>query len=264
VRLSARQRAILGQISDGAYVEVKDLAGRLDVDVSTIRRDLQTLVRHDLVLRLHGGVRLRTPDDGSPIPPALTLPTTTEDGRHRAIASTARRMVRDGDSIVLSAGPCTDALLPLLLDVEDLTVITHNLAIAQRFAQQPQTRVLVAGGEIKSGDVSITSGPECAEYLEAQRARWVFLEVDGLHPYAGVTTSAPWRVSAHRAMLTAAERRCLLAPSPVFGARCAGFIADVDHADLIITDEGLADGDLPAFAGRVVRGVIDPVDDWHH
>lgn len=260
MRLSTRQRAILRVLRDGDYVQVRDLAEHLEVDVSTIRRDLQDLVDGDLVLRLHGGVRLRRNEPASSLTPSAR--PASEDGRHRAIASTARRMLRDGDSLLLSAGPCTEALVPMLLDLQDMTIITNNLVAADRLSHHHQFRVLVAGGEIQDGDHGITSGAAAAEFIATQRARWVFLEIDGVHPFAGMTTATPWRVSVLRAMLAAAERRCILAPSSVFGSRCVGFISDLDQADLVITDEELADDALPAFAGRVVRGAIDPTDDW--
>jgi DeoR family transcriptional regulator of aga operon len=259
MRLSRRQREILRHIEDGAYVEVKDLAARLDVDVSTIRRDLQALVRNDLVLRLHGGVKLRP--DGEPSAAGPSAARSAEE-HHRAVASTARRMLRHGDSVALGAGPCTDVLVQYLFDLEDLTVVTNNIEAAQRLARHSQIRVLVAGGEIRAGDHAVTSGPDAADYLAAHPVRWLFLEVDGLHPFAGVTTAAPWRVSAYRAMLQAAERRCLLAQGSAFGARCVGLVADTDQVDLVVTDDSVADEDLPAFAGRVVRGVTDPLDDW--
>ena len=257
LRLNARQRAILREVEGREYVEVKDLAHRLDVDVSTIRRDLQALVADDLVERLHGGVRRRTANS---LPaPSAPPPETGID----AIAHTARRMIRSGDRIALGAGVCIDHLVGTLFDVEDLTVITTDLRSAERLSRQPQIRVVIAGGELRDAPGStVVSGAATADFLAAQQADWVFLEVDGIHPFAGITTSHTWHVSTARALLAAGDRRVGLARSQAFGARCVGFIAEASELDLVITDDHLSDSELPAFAGRIVRASLDPTDDW--
>ncbi len=241
-RMNARQRAILREVEGREYVEVKDLAHRLDVDVSTIRRDLQALAADDLVERLHGGVRRRTGNSAPALPPLVAdvhgdlLAPPPETGVD-AIASTARRMIRNGDRIALGAGICIDHLVSTLFDIEDLTVITTDLRSAERLSRQPQIRVVVAGGELRDAPGStVVSGSSTAEFLAAQQVDWVFLEIDGIHPFAGVTTSHPWHVSTARALLAAGDRRVGLARSQAFGARCVGFIAEASELDLIITD----------------------------
>ncbi|WP_288798911.1 DeoR/GlpR family DNA-binding transcription regulator [uncultured Arsenicicoccus sp.] len=254
--LSSRQRLILSSLGGGAYVEVKDLAERLDVDVSTIRRDLQTLTRQGLVERLHGGVRLHG------VSPRGEAPARGAHD-HLAIAGAARRMLRGGERIVISSGPITDQLVPLLYDLPELTVITNDLRAADNLANHPTLTVLAAGGELRDAPArATTSGAATAAYVQALQADWAFVEVEGIHPFSGFTTSTPWAVATQRAMLQVARRRCVLAPSSAFGVRCVGFITEVPGADLIITDERLDDYDLPAFGGKVVRASVDPSDDW--
>ncbi|MBW3084726.1 Glucitol operon repressor [Austwickia sp. TVS 96-490-7B] len=257
MRLNDRQRVILSRLHSGDYVEVKDLADALDVDVSTIRRDLQTLTKSGLVERLHGGVRIRHDDEG-------TRQNASRVRReHLAIAAAARRTLRNGHSIGLSSGPISEQLVPLLFDLDELTIVTHDLRAADALSRHAQFRVFVAGGELRDGTgQATTSGPDTAAYLENHPTDWAFLEVDGVHPFAGLTTSAPWRVSAHRALLAAGRRRCVLASSRVFGVRCVGYVAEVDAADIVITDEHLDDEDLPPFHGKVVRAALDPSEDW--
>lgn len=255
--LSARQRLILSSLSGGAYVQVKDLASQLDVDTSTIRRDLQVLTRKGMVERLHGGVRLRSarPETAS---------THGASHAHLAVASAARRMLRGGEKILIGGGPITDQLIPLLFDLPSLTVVTTDLRAADTLAQHPTIQVVAVGGELRDAPArATTSGAAATAFLQTERADWGFIEVEGIHPFSGFTTSTPWSVSTARAMLGAAQRRCILAPSAAFGVRCVGFIADVSTADIIITDESLRDEGLPAFGGKVVRSALDPQEAWY-
>ncbi|MCH8613288.1 DeoR/GlpR family DNA-binding transcription regulator [Arsenicicoccus dermatophilus] len=251
--LTSRQQLILSTLGGGTYVEVKDLASQLDVDVSTIRRDLQTLTRQGLVERLHGGVRLHR----------VSVPRAVRAQEYLAIAGATRRMLRGGERILIGGGPITDQLVPLLYDVPSLTVVTNDLRAADQLAQHPTITVLAAGGELRDAPGrATTSGPVTAAYLAEQQADWSFVEVEGIHPFGGFTTSTPWSVATARAMLAAGQRRCVLALSAAFGVRCVGFISEVAGADLIITDEQLDDYDLPAFGGKVVRAALDPDHGW--
>ena len=247
--LNSRQKMILASLGGGAYVEVKDLATELSVDVSTIRRDLQILTSEGFVERLHGGVRLQ----------GLGRPDVAAIARsHTAIASTVRRMLRGNERIMLGSGPTIDHLVPLLFDLPNITVITNDLRTADILAQHASITVLAAGGELRDAPArATTSGPHTAAYIESLQADWSFIEVQGIHPFSGLTISTPWSVTTQRALLSSAQRKCVLAPSNVFGIRCVGFVSPTNNADLIITDEELADEDLPPFQGRVLRTALD-------
>lgn len=251
--LHPRQERILRRLAANNYAEVKELAAALDVDASTIRRDLQTLVRTGNVERVHGGVRLPL-QSGPQSSPAYASTS------HQAIATSAKTFLKAGATVILGAGPISDRLGQMIVDIPDLTLHTNSPRLADLLSRNG-VHVYLAGGEIKPGD-SETSGAVTAAYFESVKADWVFLECDGVHPYSGFTAAAPWHVSAKRSMIAAADRRCIMAASSLFGARHVGFIADVSVADLIITDDSLGDGELPAFSGRVVRASTEALGAW--
>lgn len=248
-----RQNLILAHLESEAYLEVRELAEALGVDVSTIRRDLQSLTRAGKVERLHGGVRLPA---GQVRPPRDALAGARA---HRAVAEGARRLLRGGESIMIGSGPIAERLASALVELPDLTVITNDLRVVELVRQNALATVRLVGGELRDG-ASETRGDDTVGSIGRHRADWAFVEVDGVHPFAGLTTGRPWQVAAKRAMLVSARRSCVLAESTSFGAREVGFIAAVDTVDLLVTDEGLADAELPAFAGRVVRASLDQGD----
>ncbi|MDO5673265.1 MAG: DeoR/GlpR family DNA-binding transcription regulator [Actinomycetaceae bacterium] len=256
MRLSARQRQILGLLGHGSYVEVKDLAQSLGVDGSTIRRDLQGLTANGLVDRLHGGAILRSSAETTP---SLGQPN---EGEHQAIAQAARRMLKDGDSLCISSGPITSLLILSMLDMHDMTVVTNDLRSAMTLSQNPSFKVHLAGGELRESPSHVTSGARAETFAAEHITRWSFIEVEGIHPYSGFTISATWQAGIQRALLAAGRRRCIIADSHSFGKRCIGFVADTSNADLIMTDELLDDYDLPAFGGKVIRVALDPGDSW--
>lgn len=249
MRLSRRQQQILRLLREGQYREVKDLAELLNVDGSTVRRDLQTLSGLGLIRRLHGGAQLAEH-------PAFEdeAPETV------AIAHSARSLVSHGSRIALGSGPITDRLLPLLADVEDLTVLTHDLGAATILARSPGVRLLFAGGELRSHAATLVGAGPCAvDFASTQQIDVALIEAEAVDPEAGVTCSRSWLADVHRAMLSASSRRCVLVQGRAFGRRQPFPVAPASWVDLYLTGEVLPDEALPAYGGHVARAAIDSV-----
>ncbi|HXZ83485.1 MAG TPA: DeoR/GlpR family DNA-binding transcription regulator, partial [Acidimicrobiales bacterium] len=142
-----RRRAILHQVEADGYVEASRLSAALGVDVSTIRRDLDSLARSGLLQRTHGGA-LRT---GTP---TVALPEERRGSENaaaeRAIARLAAGLVADGDSVALDSGSTTHALANTLSERQNLTVVTNDLRIADYLAAQRRVRLIVVGGELSA------------------------------------------------------------------------------------------------------------------
>ncbi|WP_372377172.1 DeoR family transcriptional regulator [Vibrio natriegens] len=53
--MNNRQNYIVDQVRKQGEVKVEELADKYGVSVETIRRDLNTLAKHNLLCRTHGG-----------------------------------------------------------------------------------------------------------------------------------------------------------------------------------------------------------------
>lgn len=145
--------------------------------------------------------------------------------------------------------------MPLLFDLEGVHVVTTNARVAEHL-DSGGVAVRLTGGDLVHGTGEMT-GDSVLHAFEKTQVDWAMVEVDGVHPFAGFTVDSPWRVANLRAVMGAGERRCVLAGSSAFDRRRIGFVAEISVADLLITDELLDDGSLPAYEGRVVRTPID-------
>ena len=173
--MSVQQRRveIIRQLHRDGYVEAKKLSGEFGVDTSTIRRDLDVLVRSGQAERTHGGAKAV---GGA----ALDVPYAVKEFERRqqkvAIAAHATARVREGDSVVLDSGSTTFQVAMALRNIPDLTFITNDLRIATLLAAVPDVRLFLAGGELLNSVFTLT-GPRATEFLtassEAMSARWL-------------------------------------------------------------------------------------------
>ncbi len=238
-----RRRAILRQIEEDGYVEASRLSADLGVDVSTIRRDLDSLARLGLAHRTHGGA-LRSGPPG-PVEPGAGPGEQIRAGREQAIARAAAGLVATGDTVALDAGSATSALARELTGKEHLTVVTNDLRIAHDLAAPRRIRLLVIGGELAEGDGLV--GPWSEQILATIHVDWAFLGADGLDAAAGVTTDDVLAVPVKRAMLAASGSAAVVADSSKFGLRALATVAQLHEFDRIITDDGLAVADRAPY-----------------
>src|SRR5665647_2287661 len=122
MRTGQRRLEILRQLFLTGYVEAKELALTLDVDSSTIRRDLEALARGGRLQRTHGGACVNAG--------AVDVPYAMKQQERMfakdAIASAACEVVRDGDSVLLDSGSTTYQLAIALRTRNDLTIVTND------------------------------------------------------------------------------------------------------------------------------------------
>src|SRR5262249_44599052 len=170
-----RRREILEMLRNDGRVLVSDLSKRFRISVITVRKDLEYLHHQGMLERTHGGaLPIRTG--------ALRDQTLREKERlHRQektrIATSALRMIRPGQVIILDSGTTTTAIARGCRLVRNLTVITNGTNIAAELADS-DVEVVLTGGTLRKNSFSLV-GPLAEESLHKLSADMLFLAVDG-------------------------------------------------------------------------------------
>nr|WP_280785040.1 DeoR/GlpR family DNA-binding transcription regulator [Rhodococcus opacus] len=250
---SARRREqILRMLVADGYVEAKSLSRELGVDASTIRRDLDALVRAGKADRTHGGAR---PIDGA----MLEIPYAVKENEFKtekgAIGQVAANLVRDGQSVILDSGSTTFQVATALRHRTDLTILTNDLRIGKFAANFPGVHLLVTGGELL-GSVFTLVGERSVEFLSDYSVDWAFLGADAIDAVAGITNTNTLEVPIKRAMIAAAAHTAVVADSSKFGQRALAKVASLGEVDTIITDSGLEDDQIDKYGDGLVRANV--------
>lgn len=249
VSVQQRRVEIIRQLHRDGYVEAKKLSGEFGVDTSTIRRDLDVLVRSGQAERTHGGAKAV---GGA----ALDVPYAVKEFERRqqkvAIAAHATARVREGDSVVLDSGSTTFQVAMALRNIPDLTFITNDLRIATLLAAVPDVRLFLAGGELLNSVFTLT-GPRATEFFSDFSATWAFLGADALDSEAGITNTNTREVPVKRAMIEAASTSIVVADSSKFESRTLARVAALDEVDHLVTDVGLDTAIAAKYGSRLER-----------
>ncbi len=229
---STRRRDILNRLLIHGYVGVKELATELDVDISTVRRDLDALERAGQVQRTHGGAR---PASGLTVELPYMMKKTDHREAKAAIGRAAVAGVESGSTVVLDSGSTTYEVAVALRGHTDMTVITNDLRIAKYVAELPGFRLLVTGGELL-GSVYTLVGDRAVDFLHDYSADWTFLGADAVDLEAGVTNTNTLEIPVKRAMITIARHPVVVADASKFGSRALAKVASLDEISSVVTD----------------------------
>lgn len=239
---------MLRQLTAHGEVGFTDLAEEFGVSEMTIRRDLETLEAEGLARRVRGGAISVV--SRSYEPPLSVRAATAADAK-AAIGAAAAGLVNDGDTVIIDVGTTTLELAKALHGRHGLTVVTASLPIAVELGADPDIRVLVTGGQVRSGELSLTGGM-AEDAFGAMNCDLAFIGIAGICAMPGLTEYNPDDGRVKRAAIQAARRAIVLADSSKLGRVAFSTVAPLSSVDVLVTD---APGDEPTVMDIAAAGV---------
>jgi DeoR family fructose operon transcriptional repressor len=234
-----RRRRIVGILTSDDRAEVSDLAARLGVSESTIRRDLQLLSESGVVERTHGGVIAP-----SRFEPSFRQKETENRGAKRAIARAAAELVEAGHTVFLDSGTTTLELARELHSRTDITIASNSVPIAVELANR--VRLILTGGTVKESTLALV-GPMAERSIEQMHVDIAFIGMNGVSSAAGFTTPTLEEAATKARMIRAGRVAVVLADSSKLGAVTFAHVARPDEVHLLITDDAASADEVEAL-----------------
>jgi DeoR family transcriptional regulator, fructose operon transcriptional repressor len=177
-----RKRLIIELLGKSDVAYIADLAEVTGASDSTVRRDIDELVKEGEVVALRGGaVRLNL--RMTELPTAVKALINKDE--KTAIAAAAARQVSDGESIYIDAGTTALQMIPFLtgLNVQIVTSNTHLLTLVP----QPGIRITVLAGDYLADTGSIV-GSLTEDMLRRMFFDKAFIGASGVSARSGINT----------------------------------------------------------------------------
>ncbi len=228
-----RHQHILLLLNEKGAVTVSELCEQFGVSEMTVRRDLAALERKGLLRRVHGGaVSAR----GRSYEPPFLMRSSQHAQEKQRIAEAALPLIHDGDSIALDVGTTTLEIAKRLSDVRNLTIVTPSLHIANVLADNPHNRIILTGGILRPGELSLV-GPFAERIFAELFVDKLFLGIGGLHLEAGLTEYNLEDAQVKRAMLCSAKECIVVTDSSKLGRIAFAAVGPISVMHTLITDD---------------------------
>ena len=231
---TARQGAILREVSARGSCSVSDLARRLSVSGETIRRDIKRMASEGMLRKVHGGATLPGSLHESNYQQRMQENATAKE----AIARAAVAHVADGDTLAFDTGTTTACVARALAERRDLLVVTNSLDIAGALAggdRRKGNKVYMAGGELHV-ELGAALGPTAVDFVGQFRVRTAFLSAGAIDADEGLMDYELSEAQFSRALIDSAERVIVVADHSKFGQRGLVRACGLEAIDMLITD----------------------------
>ena len=249
-----RRGRLLDMIRVRGFASIEEITKELGISESTARRDLDVLEEQGSARRTHGGVLY-----------AGGMPRLAEFGERpanwaakRAIAAAAAAVINDGETVLLDGGTTTYEVARLLVG-RPLQVVTNSLPVANLFASESRTDLVLLGGYV-SPRTGVCLGPYANELLGRLHVTTTVLSAAGVAE-EGLFNAHLLLAETEQAMLQAAGRVIVVADSSKFGRKSLTLVAPLDAIDLVVSDADLSSdwqAQITAAGPRLL--VAEPVD----
>lgn len=245
-----RRQKVLELVSRQGFVSLADLAERIHVSESTIRRDLEHLHQHGLLKRTHGGAVIAGEANGLP---SLEERSSSQLEEKRLIARRAAQRIQDGDAILLDGGTTTLEVARLLVG-RRLQIVTNSLPIANLFANNRETDLVILGGYVypKTG---VSLGPLTIRTMEDIHVHQTILSVGGITA-KGLFNSNMLLVETERQMMRCADEVVVVADHTKIGRQALAHLCDFSSIDTLIVDDALTAAQRELLEQTEVRILI--------
>ncbi|EHE97938.1 hypothetical protein HMPREF9469_03271 [ [[Clostridium] citroniae WAL-17108] len=212
--LQERRNKIIELLHEDGIVKVSELMRLFDVSIETVRRDLEYMEEHGMLNRVYGGA--------VPAQPRATEPSySTREIKHfkekKAIGEKAVELVRDEDVIAVDIGTTTLEFAKALVGKRRVTVITNSMKIAMILSEDINIRVIMLGGEVRSGEASV-SGYMTDDNVSHFITDKYFLGVGGLSLTKGITDYHMAESNHRRIVIANTQKVIALADHSKMGA----------------------------------------------
>lgn len=229
-----RRNRLLEFVRTRRFATLPELTKEVAVSESTVRRDLEHLEEQGSIRKIHGGVLYA---GSSPKLPHFDVRQPAEWAKKKAIARRAVQLIEDTDTILLDGGSTTYEVARLLVG-RPVHVVTTSLPVANLFASDSQSDLVLIGGNI-CPRTGVAQGPYADKMLGMVRVRKTILSVAGIND-EGCFNNNLLLVETERAMMDAADEVIVVADSTKFGRQSLGHVCPLKEIDLLVADDGIS------------------------
>jgi len=236
----SRLNAVLDAMTEAGHVDVDQLAKKLQVSPSTIRRDLNFLAEQQLLSRTHGGAIGTTVNYDLPVRYRRSATSTEKVRIGQAVAG----LIPDRSVVGLSGGTTTTETARALAgehgdddpESKQVTIVTNAINIANELTVRRRIKLVVTGGVSRVNSFELT-GPLAYDALAQFDLDVAVLGVNAFDPDWGAKVADEDEARINRLMSERARTVIIAADSSKLGARAFARVCPLADIDYLVTGQ---------------------------
>lgn len=166
---------ILKILRENGYANVKYLCDKIGYSKATINRDLNYMEKQKMIVRSYGAVEIVENKDVQ-----LEFRYHKMKREKIKLCKAAAELIKDGETIYIDSSSTTEFMAQYLIEKNNLTVITSNMAIVSYLSKFRNIKVVCLGGEVIEAP-SMLGGDLCAKNAMSYKADKLFFATHSIN-----------------------------------------------------------------------------------
>lgn len=234
-----RKTQIVNLVNNVKHISVEELASTFSVSVETIRRDLKTLDKNGLLVRVHGGATSKeTCDVGTSF--VHRAKSNVEDKQQ--LVEIAISLIKKQSVIGLDASSSSWLLAQSMPNIQ-CTVVTNSINIINALEKKNNINIISIGGNYSEKYKSFY-GIIARNTLSKMSLDLCFISCVGVDLNSGVWDSNEYNYEIKQSLMSVSNKTILIADKSKLNKRSLLKICDLDELDCLITNAMITSGDI--------------------
>jgi DeoR/GlpR family transcriptional regulator of sugar metabolism len=248
MKAAERQLRIRQMFESRDFLDLETLCEELEASESSVRRDLVVLEHQNVLKRVYGGAVPVQPAGAGPFD--YTVERERFSDEKQRIARLTAGLIEDGQTVILDGGS-TVAAVAQELATKSPHIVTNSLPIAEAFEARRNIELTLTGGYLDPR-IRVMLGPLCECMLSRIRAGVVIMGIASISE-AGFSNNNTLVVGSEQKMIEIASKLIIVADRTKFGRSAMIPIAQLEAADIVVSDSELAPEYVEMLRGKGVE-----------
>ncbi len=218
-------------IYENKTVTLNQICDRFQISKSTLRRDLDTILKEESIKKIYGGV--------TALPQRELISFDKRNVERyeekKKIAAAAAELVNDGDIIFIDSGTTTVHIMDTLKTKKNITVVTNSVAVILSAIPYNNINIITLSGTLDRKTLSF-AGTSAVRVLQDFNISKAFMATTGFSVANGVTNSSPLETEIKKEATQRSQQVFLLADSKKCGVVALITYCALDNIDALITE----------------------------
>lgn len=215
------------------FIKIDDLAKRLYVSPSTIRRKLKDLQSQGLVQRTHGGAKIPLENNYFP---NFSFRSHQSSFEKKKIALSAIKLIKNGDVVFLDGSTSAFFVAEYLSEFENIKVYTNAIDTLSLLSKT-NINVYSTGGLVSKENPSVLIGQYAKNTIKNIYADIAFFSAQSISREGIITDCFEEENFLRKAMMENSKKSVFLCDSSKFGNVSQFYLCNVNQVDYIISDK---------------------------
>lgn len=231
----SQEKDILEILETTQYATIDELAAKLFVSPSTVRRKLDALQKKGLITRTHGGAQL---NDDNNFFPSFTFRVHQNSFEKKKMALAAIKLIKNGDLIFLDGTTSAFFIAEYLSEFKNIRVITNGIDTLSLLSKHHIT-AYSTGGYIQEVNRSVLVGHYAEEMVKNFHADIAFFSSQSVDCNGEIYDCFEEENVIRKAMINHSTKKVFLCDSTKFGKTSLFHLCSLNDVDYIVSNHSI-------------------------